>query len=135
MLVKSLSSQIQVNCYHVPSEYSFRGWWLILFYMRTWGAPLTACHLHIHSFRSIRPFLNNIQSLKTSFNTERQYWNRISKAIDLSTIYYYLNHPYTAKRKALKILKPNMLMCVGLSFVIRFHNNLTNRISKTAKSA
>ena len=47
---------------------------------------------------------------------------------------YYLNHPYGVKRKALKILKPNILMCTGLSFVIRFHNNLTNRISKTAKN-
>ena len=50
------------------------------------------------------------------------------------SIYYYLNHPYSVKRKALKILKPNMPMCTGLSFVIRFYNNVTNRNSKTAKN-
>ena len=49
-------------------------------------------------------------------------------------IYYYLNHPYGFKRKALKILKRNMLMCTRLSFVIRFYNNVTNRISKTAQN-
>ena len=57
-----------------------------------------------------------------------------------SGIYYYLNPPYGVKRKlshlhgALKILKPNMLTCTGLSFVIRFHSNLTNSISKTTKN-
>ena len=29
-------------------------------------------------------------------------------------------------------LKPNTLMCTRLSYVIRFHNNVTNRIPKTA---
>ena len=50
------------------------------------------------------------------------------------SIHYYLSHPYGVKRKVLKILKPNILMCTGLSFLIRFHNNVTNRISKTAKN-
>ena len=50
------------------------------------------------------------------------------------SIYYYLNNSYGVKRKVLNILKPDMLMHTGLSFVIRFHSNLTNRISKTAKT-
>ena len=32
------------------------------------------------------------------------------------SIYYYLNHPYGVKRKVLKILKPNIRMCTGLSY-------------------
>ena len=50
------------------------------------------------------------------------------------SIYYYLNHPYGVKRKIVKILKPNILMYTGLSFLIRFHNNMTSRILKTAKN-
>ena len=41
------------------------------------------------------------------------------------SIYYYLNHPYGVKRKVLKMLKPNILMCAG---------SPTSRISKTAKN-
>ena len=45
-------------------------------------------------------------------------------------IYYYL----MVSKEVLKILKPNVLMYTGLLFVIRFYNNVTNRISKTAKN-
>ena len=48
--------------------------------------------------------------------------------------YYYSNHIYGVKRKVLKIMKINMLMCTGLSFIVRFHTNVTNIISKTAKN-
>ena len=34
--------------------------------------------------------------------------------------YNYLKHPYGDKKKVLKILEPNMLMCTGLSFAISF---------------
>ena len=54
--------------------------------------------------------------------------------------YYYLNPPCGVKRKlnrpygVLKVLKPNMLIYIGLSFIIRFYSNLTNRISKTSNN-
>ena len=49
-------------------------------------------------------------------------------------MYCYLLPSYGVKRKVLKILKPIIVMCTGLSFVIRFHKNVTNRISETAQN-
>lgn len=43
--------------------------------------------------------------------------------------YYYLNHPYRAKRKV-KTLKSNMLIYTGLSFVIGFYNSVTKKLLK-----
>ena len=49
------------------------------------------------------------------------------------SIYNYLNRPYGIKRKILKILKANILMYTGISFVIRLHINVTECIFKLLK--
>ena len=54
--------------------------------------------------------------------------------------YHVLFKPSLCQRKlnrlysVLKILKTNILMYTALSFVIRFHNKLSNRISKATKN-
>ena len=56
--------------------------------MWTNGAPLTASHLDIKSFKSIQHLLYNIQLAKKSFSTEGQCQNINLNLIDVSTIVY-----------------------------------------------
>ena len=51
-----------------------------------YGAPVTACHLDINSFKSIQHSLYNIQLVKKSFSAEGQCQNINLNLIDVSTI-------------------------------------------------
>ena len=106
--------------------------------MWTLGARLTACNLDINSVNSIQDLLNNIQLLKRSCNAEAKWKNITFKSIDIPTIVYItilLFKPFLwCQKKSLEHSETKYGDVYCIISVIKFHNNLTNRLSKTAKN-